>query len=185
MSHLKVRTEPLRGLLVIDIKRFGDERGFFEESFKNEALRALGIQENFIQDNMSLSAPGVLRGMHSQRRFTQGKWVRCLRGRIYDVAIDLRKGSETYGQHYGLELSESESVAFYIPPGFGHGFSVFSNEPALVLYKVTDKYDPESECGVHPLDPGLAIDWQKQPGVAAWSLSEKDQRLPLFSEYVP
>lgn len=179
---LTLKAEPIPGLKLVSIKRFGDARGFFEESFKVADLDSLGIQERFIQDNMSWSQPGVVRGLHIQRRFIQGKWIRCLRGRIFDVAVDVRLHSPTYGKWFGVELSESEATALYVPPGFLHGFSVPGPDHALVMYKVTDRYHAESEAGVHPLDPTLGIDWKGASG-GSWTLSDKDQKLPYFRDF--
>ncbi len=157
---------------------FKDERGFFKEVFKKSDFEANGIKENFVQDNISFSQKGVLRGLHFQHPpKAQGKLVTCLRGRIFDVAVDLRKGSPTFAKWVAVELSHENHALLYIPPGFAHGFQVLSEE-ALVCYKCTAEYAPELDSGILWNDPELAIDWPiKEP-----LLSPKDARLPKLSE---
>lgn len=146
-------------LLVIEPKVFGDSRGFFYESFNQKAFhQATGLDVHFVQDNHSRSAKGVLRGLHYQIKQPQGKLVRVVRGKVWDVAVDLRKSSTTFGQWYGMELSEENNRQFWVPPGFGHGFVVLS-DTADFLYKTTDYYAPEFERSLLWNDPALRIDW--------------------------
>ncbi len=146
-------------LLIIEPKVFGDSRGFFYESFNQKAFHvATGVNANFVQDNHSRSAKGVLRGLHYQIKQPQGKLVRVVRGKVWDVAVDLRKSSPTFGQWYGIELSEENNTQFWVPPGFAHGFVVLS-ETADFLYKTTDYYAPEFERSLLWNDPALDIDW--------------------------
>lgn len=156
---MKVTPTAIPDLLVVEPKVFGDARGFFFESFNRKAFRdATGIDADFVQDNHSRSARGVLRGLHYQLRQAQGKLVRVVRGSVYDVAVDVRKSSATFGRWVGLELSEENQRQLWIPPGFAHGFLVLSDS-ADFLYKTTDYYAPEHERCVAWNDPTLAIDW--------------------------
>jgi len=162
------------GLILVIPQVFGDERGFFKELFKESEFARGRIKERFVQDNLSFSQKGVLRGLHYQKEpKAQGKLVTCLRGEIFDVAVDIRRGSPTYGRWVGINLSAQNHYLFYIPPGFAHGFQVISEE-ALVLYKCTAEYAPEVEAGIIWNDPDLSIDWPiKNP-----LLSPKDQKWP-------
>lgn len=169
-------------VLVLTPKKFGDHRGFFSEVYSQPALEAAGIELSFVQDNHSLSAArGVLRGLHFQRPpFAQDKLVRVIRGSILDVAVDIRKGSPTYGNHVSAVLSAENWKQILVPVGFAHGFVTL--EPNTeVIYKVTARYAPESDAGVYFADPDLAIDW----GVAhdEATLSDKDKKLPRFAEF--
>ena len=147
------------GVFIIEPKVFGDARGFFFESFNQKAFQqATGLNIDFVQDNHSRSAKGVLRGLHYQIEQAQGKLVRVVRGAVFDVAVDLRKGSATFGQWVGAELSEDNKRQFWVPPGFAHGFLTLS-ESADFLYKTTDYYAPQHECCIAWNDPTLAIDW--------------------------
>ena len=160
-------------LLVIEPKVFGDARGFFYESFNQKAFNeATGLNLNFVQDNHSRSAKGVLRGLHYQIQQPQGKLVRVVRGSVFDVAVDIRKGSPTFGQWVGMELSEENHKQLWIPAGFAHGFMVTSDS-AEFLYKTTDYYAPEHERCMAWNDPALGIQW---PSTASPSLSAKDQQ---------
>lgn len=159
-------------LLLIEPTVFGDERGYFLESFNHAKFQqAVGRPVDFVQDNQSSSVQNVLRGLHYQIKKPQGKLVRVLSGKVFDVAVDIRKSSPTFGRYAGVELSESNHRQLWIPPGFAHGFVVMSNT-AVVLYKVTDYYDPQSERCIVWNDPQLSINW---PIASPPVLSIKDQ----------
>ena len=164
-------------VLIIEPKVFGDARGFFYESFNQRAFnQATGLNLQFVQDNHSRSAKGVLRGLHYQKDpHAQGKLVRCLKGRVYDVAVDIREGSPYFGRWMGIELSEENGLMFYVPRGFAHGFVVLSAD-ADFLYKCTAEYSPENDRGVVWNDPAIGIDWPVSEPV----LSPKDSALPLL-----
>jgi dTDP-4-dehydrorhamnose 3,5-epimerase len=168
-------------VLVFEPKVFGDERGFFMESFNERGFReATGRDERFVQDNHSRSARGVLRGLHYQLPpHAQGKLVRVVHGAVFDVAVDMRRSSATFGRWVGVELSEGNRRQLWIPPGFAHGFLVLSDS-ADFLYKTTDYYAPETEGAVRWDDPTLAIEWP-DAGVAP-QLSTKDQAAPLLAQ---
>ncbi|MGB9154696.1 MAG: dTDP-4-dehydrorhamnose 3,5-epimerase [Alphaproteobacteria bacterium] len=174
---MKVTPTKLEGLLILEPKVFGDARGFFLESYNAKTLRDVaGITENFVQDNHSRSAKCVLRGMHYQIRQPQGKLVRVVKGRVFDVAVDMRKSSPTFGQWDGIELSEDNHLQLWIPPGFAHGFVVLS-DVADFLYKTTDYYAPEHDRCLIWNDPAVGIKW---PIDFAPILSAKDAKgLPL------
>lgn len=175
---MKVTETNLKGVLLIEPKIFGDERGFFLESFQAERYREeAGIELPFVQDNHSRSRRGVLRGLHAQRRFPQGKLVRVARGEVFDVAIDIDPGSSTFGHWEGLVLSDTNARQLWIPPGYAHGFVVLS-DVADFEYKTTDFYHPEDEIGVIWNDPTAAIDWPIETPV----VSEKDMAWPRLSE---
>ncbi len=165
-------------LILVKPKVFGDERGFFMETYKASEFKKNGINYDFVQDNHSKSQKGVLRGLHYQLRpMEQGKLVRCIRGRIWDVAVDIRKGSPWYGKWVAVELSEENKLMLWIPPGFAHGF-VALEDNTEVIYKVTKEYSPELERGIIWNDPDIGIDWPvKNP-----KLSERDSRLPPLRE---
>jgi dTDP-4-dehydrorhamnose 3,5-epimerase len=170
---MKVTPTAIPDLLVLEPRVHGDARGFFLESFNRRAFReATGIDADFVQDNHSRSAQGVLRGLHYQLRQAQGKLVRVVRGSVYDVAVDIRKSSPTCGQWVGLELSEENQRQLWIPPGFAHGFLVLSAS-ADFLYKTTDYYAPEHERCIAWNDPALGVEWPQVPGGPR--LSAKDQ----------
>jgi dTDP-4-dehydrorhamnose 3,5-epimerase len=174
-----VETE-IPGLCIIEPKIFEDSRGYFFESYNAQKLEKEGINTVFIQDNQSKSAYGVIRGLHYQLApFAQTKLIRVLDGKIYDVVVDIRKGSPTFGKWMGIELSSENKKQFYIPKGFAHGFSVLS-ETAVVLYKCDTLYNPASERGIIYNDPALAIDW-KIPADKA-NLSQKDLLHPVLKE---
>lgn len=167
-------------LLILEPKVFGDSRGFFFESFNKRHFQDLtGIEAEFVQDNHSRSAQGVLRGLHYQIKQPQGKLVRVVRGKVFDVAVDLRRSSPTFGKWEGVELSEENNRQFWIPPGFGHGFVVLSDS-ADFLYKTTDYWAPEFERSIIWNDPDLSIDWQL--GGIVPQLSAKDKQGKLFKE---
>lgn len=171
---MKVTQTEISGLLIIEPKVFGDSRGFFYESFNKRRFSELtGIQAEFVQDNHSRSARGVLRGLHYQIKQPQGKLVRVVRGRVFDVAVDLRRASPTFGKWDGVELSEENQRQLWIPLGFGHGFVVLSDS-ADFLYKTTDYWAPEHERSILWNDPDLAIDWHLD-GLTP-QLSGKDQQ---------
>lgn len=171
---LKCTPTPLSGVLILEPSVFGDERGFFQESFNQRAFNdATGLALHFVQDNHSRSAKGVLRGLHYQRPpHEQGKLVRVARGSVFDVAVDIRRDSPTYGQWFGLELSDSNQRQLWIPPGLAHGFVTLSDSTDF-LYKTTDYYAPASELCIAWNDPTLAIDWPLP--AEAVSLSGKDR----------
>jgi dTDP-4-dehydrorhamnose 3,5-epimerase len=169
----------IEGLKIIEPKVFGDARGFFVETWNANTFAGLGIKANFVQDNHSRSGRGILRGLHYQLQQTQGKLVRVLHGEVYDVAVDMRKSSATFGQHVGVILNDQNKRMFWVPPGFAHGFVVLS-ESADFLYKCTDFYAPQFERSLLWNDPALGIDWQL--GGLTPVLSEKDkQGLPLLA----
>lgn len=165
------------GLYLIQPKVFGDSRGYFFESYNERDFWEAGLTMRFVQDNQSFSRRGVLRGLHFQKEHPQGKLVRVIQGEVYDVAVDIRPGSATYGTYYGLVLSGETQNQFYIPPGFAHGFVVLS-ETAIFAYKCTDYYHPEDEGGIRWNDPDLAIPWPLSDVL----VSPKDQALPFFKE---
>jgi dTDP-4-dehydrorhamnose 3,5-epimerase len=176
----QIRTTPIDGLLVIEPKVFADERGFFMESFKASDFAAFGITQDFVQDNHSKSRKGVIRGLHFQRApYAQGKLVRVTRGRVWDVAVDLRKGSPTFGTWCAVELSADNHLLFWIPEGFAHGFLALEDDTEL-LYKCTAEYNPTSDGGIRWNDPDIAVVWP-QIGVSPL-ISSKDAVLPLLKD---
>lgn len=181
---MQIHKTQLPGVLIIEPKIFKDSRGFFFETFNGTRYQECGINKNFVQDNISRSTQGVVRGLHYQLEKPQAKLVTVLRGKVFDVAVDVRQGSPTFGQWTGVELSDENHLQFYIPEGFAHGFSVLSPE-ADFLYKCSDYYHPQGEAGVIWNDPALNIDWK----VANPVLSEKDsQYKPLkdiSAEFLP
>ncbi|HLV24124.1 MAG TPA: dTDP-4-dehydrorhamnose 3,5-epimerase [Moheibacter sp.] len=181
---MKITETKLKGCFLIEPLVFEDARGYFFESYhQDKFLQNTGINMTFVQDNESKSKYGVVRGLHMQRGdFAQAKLVRTLKGSILDVAVDVRKDSPTFGQHFSIELNEDNKKQLFIPAGFLHGFSVLS-EKAVVYYKCNAVYDKSSEDGVNPLDAELNIDW-KIPA-EKMILSEKDQQAQYFSELTP
>lgn len=172
----------LDGVVIIEPKIFRDSRGYFFESFSQREFEEKVCKINFVQDNESMSSYGVMRGLHFQRPpFTQAKLVRCVKGAVLDVAVDIRKDSPTYGQHVAVELSEDNHYQMFIPHGFAHGFSVLS-ETAVFQYKCDQFYHPESDAGISILDKSLEIDWRIPTDKAI--LSDKDTRHPLFKDFV-
>ena len=182
MNNFTVKKTPIKDLVIIETKVFGDSRGFFMETYNQASFEELGLKMNFVQDNHSKSKKGVLRGLHFQTKHTQGKLVRVIKGRVYDVAVDLRKGSETFGQWYGIELSEENKLMFYVPEGFAHGFLTLDDETEFV-YRCTDLYAPEYDSGILWSDRTLNIDWKfEEFGINSEELtiSEKDQKQQEF-----
>jgi dTDP-4-dehydrorhamnose 3,5-epimerase len=177
---MNIETTPIKGLFIIIPTVFEDERGYFMESYNQQKLAEVGIHIPFVQDNQSFSKQGTLRGLHYQNPpFAQTKLVRVLEGEIMDVAVDLRKDSPTYGQHFAITLSAENKKQLLIPHGFAHGFSVVS-KTATVLYKCDQFYNKASEGGIRFDDPFLNIDWGIDLKTAI--VSEKDQILPLFKD---
>jgi dTDP-4-dehydrorhamnose 3,5-epimerase len=181
---MKITPQPIPDLRLIEPARFGDSRGFFSEVWKKSALEAAGIRAEFVQDNHSLSKEaGVLRGLHFQRPpHAQGKLVRCTRGRVLDVVVDIREGSPTYGQHGMAELSAENWRQLWVPRGFAHGFLTLEPD-CEVLYKVDAEYNREADGGIAWDDPALAIPWPVPPGGPI--LSDKDRKAPRLAELAP
>lgn len=177
---MKTHATPIAGIWIIEPQIFSDTRGYFFESYQKEKFQKLGIELEFIQDNESMSQKSTVRGLHFQSPpYAQGKLVRVVRGRVYDVCVDIRRGSPTYGKHFGIELSEQNHLMLWIPPGFAHGFSVLEDH-TIFQYKCTQIYHKESEGGILWNDPTLNINWKvNQPIV-----SEKDQKLPTFDTFI-
>lgn len=196
MGQIKVTNCSIEGLYIIEPAVHGDTRGYFMETYNRHDMEEAGLDMVFVQDNQSMSVKGVLRGLHFQKQHPQGKLVRVIRGRVFDVAVDLRADSATYGKWYGLELSEENKKQFYISPGFAHGFLVLSDS-AEFCYKCTDFYHPGDEGGLAWNDPAIGIVWPEvtgsYPGNAdatgyaladgtPLNLSEKDQHWSTLSE---
>jgi dTDP-4-dehydrorhamnose 3,5-epimerase len=174
------KTCHIPGLIIIEPNIFKDSRGYFFEAYNESVFQKNGINCSFVQDNQSKSSFGVIRGLHYQLHpFAQSKLVRVLSGSILDVAVDIRRGSPTFGQHLSMELSAENNKQFFIPPGFAHGFSVLS-DTAIVLYKCDALYNKQSEEGIKFNDGQLNIDWRVKPDDAV--ISDKDQQLPSFEE---
>ncbi|MDE6805607.1 MAG: dTDP-4-dehydrorhamnose 3,5-epimerase [Muribaculaceae bacterium] len=179
---MQVIKTALEGVLIIEPRMFKDARGYFFESYNKKAFdEAIGRKVDFVQDNESMSSRGVMRGLHFQRPpHAQAKLVRCVRGRVLDVAVDIRKGSPTYGRHVAVELSEENHRQFFIPRGFAHGFAVLS-DVAVFQYKCDNYYAPEADGGISIADESLGIDWQLDPSEAL--LSDKDMKHPLLKDF--
>ena len=179
---IEVKKTDIEGVLIIEPKVFGDARGYFLESFNaKEFAEKTGLNINFVQDNESMSSYGVMRGLHFQTPpYTQSKLVRCVKGAVLDVAVDIRKGSPTYGQHVAVELTEDNHRQFFVPRGFAHGFAVLS-ETAVFQYKCDNFYAPQADGGISILDESLGIDW-KIPTAKAL-LSEKDTKHDLLKDF--
>ena len=183
MEKLKKIPTSLPDIFIIEPTVFSDSRGFFYESYNRRDMELIGIRDNFVQDNQSCSAKGVVRGLHFQIRHPQGKLVRVLRGSIYDVVVDIRKGSPTFGKAIGFEISAQNFRMLWIPVGFAHGFLSLEDHTD-VLYKTTDFYNPEYDAGIRWNDPDLAINWPlAQYGISSAIISEKDAKLPLLKEF--
>lgn len=178
MSNFTFEETAIKGVYVIEQKVFGDHRGYFMETYSQQAFREAGLDYTFVQDNQSSSRKGVLRGMHFQKTYPQAKLVRVLKGEVFDVAVDLRKGSETYGKWVGCLLSGENKKQFLIPRGFAHGF-VVTSDYAEFAYKCDDFYHPEDEGGLIWNDPDVAVDW---PDVGEILLSEKDKKNPTLAQ---
>ena len=187
MGKIKVTSDcnGIEGLKVIEPAVFGDARGYFMETYNYNDFKEAGIDCEFVQDNQSSSTKGVLRGLHFQINFTQDKLVRVVNGEVFDVAVDLRKGSKTFGKWYGVVLSAENKKQFFIPKDFAHGFIVLSDE-AEFCYKVTDFYHPNDEGGLMWNDPEIGVEWPMPEGMTEKDLilSDKDKVHPSFSEYV-
>ena len=196
MGQIKVTKCPIEGLYIIEPAVHGDNRGYFMETYNRRDMEEAGLDLNFVQDNQSMSVKGVLRGLHFQKQYPQGKLVRAIKGRVFDVAVDLRAGSDTYGKWYGVELTEENKKQFYISEGFAHGFLVLS-ETAEFCYKCTDFYHPGDEGGLAWNDPAIGIQWPELTGTYSGSasaegytladgtplnLSEKDQKWSNIEE---
>ena len=182
MSQIKVTKCPIEGLYVIEPAVHGDHRGYFMETYSQRDMLEEGLDMVFVQDNQSMSRKGVLRGLHFQKEHPQGKLVRVIKGSVFDVAVDLRKHSPTFGKWYGVELTEENKKQFYIPEGFAHGFLVLSDE-AEFCYKCTDYYAPGDEGGLAWNDPSVGIAWPQVEGEqlsdgTPLNLSDKDSRWP-------
>lgn len=181
MGSIKVTTCDIEGLKVIEPQVFGDERGYFMETYNYQDYKALGIDMEFVQDNQSMSKKGVLRGLHFQINFPQDKLVRVVSGEVFDVAVDLREGSETFGQWYGVLLSAENKKQFFIPKNFAHGFVVLS-DTAEFSYKCTDFYHPNDEGGLLWNDKEIGVEWPI-PQDMELIISEKDQKWSGLLEY--
>jgi len=167
--------------MLIAPKVFGDHRGYFQESWNRKTFAEAGLRLDFVQDNLSFSRRGILRGLHFQNPNGQGKLVHVLQGEVYDVAVDIRRGSPTFGRSFGARLSADNHLQMYVPPGFAHGFSVLS-ETALFAYKCTEFYDPAAEHSLRFDDPDLGIPW---PLEQAPTLSAKDQAAHRLKDFPP
>lgn len=177
---MRIITTSLEGLFIIEPDVFKDDRGFFMETYHHNRYTASGIHRNFVQDNISFSVKGTLRGLHFQVKHSQAKLVQVITGEIFDAVVDIRPGSVTFGQWAGFDLSEHNKRQLFIPEGFAHGFCVLS-EIALCLYKCSDHYNPDDEGGILWSDPAIGIDWPvKNPIV-----SEKDMNYPLLGDLLP
>jgi dTDP-4-dehydrorhamnose 3,5-epimerase len=174
---MKITKFFIDGLLLIEPDVYKDDRGYFLESYNTKKYQEIGINEIFVQDNEAQSKFGILRGLHFQKgKFAQGKLVRVVRGRVLDVAVDIRKNSTTFGKYVALELSSENKLQFWIPPGFAHGYAVLS-DISIFQYKCTQLYSKENEGGILYNDPHLGINWKISNPI----LSEKDKKLPLLS----
>ena len=196
MGQIKVTKCPIEGLYIIEPAVHGDSRGYFMETYSLRDMQEAGLSMTFVQDNQSMSVKGVLRGLHFQKQYPQGKLVRVIKGRVFDVAVDLRADSKTYGKWYGVELTEENRKQFYISEGFAHGFLVLS-DTAEFCYKCTDFYRPGDEGGLAWNDPAIGIQWPEvtgsYPGNAEsqgytladgtpLNLSEKDQNWQCLAD---
>lgn len=187
MAEFKKVETPIEGLFVVEPTVFGDARGFFMETYAKREFDALaGAEVEFVQDNHSKSRRGVLRGLHFQTRHAQGKLIRVVAGAVYDVAVDLRAGSPTYGRWHGVELSAENKRQFYVPAGFAHGFLTLADDTEF-LYKCTDYYHPEFDGGVRWNDPQIGVDWRLaeygfDPSSEGLLLSAKDRAQPWLAE---
>ena len=182
MGKITVETCHIEGLKVITPTVFGDSRGYFMETYNYNDYKEAGIPDEFVQDNQSASKRGVLRGLHFQKEFPQGKLVRAIRGEVFDVAVDLREGSATFGQWFGVILSEDNKKQFFVPKGFAHGFLVLS-EYAEFAYKCTEFYHPNDEGGLMYNDPEIGVEWPIPEDMEV-ILSERDQKWSGLSAYI-
>ena len=182
MSQIKVTKADIEGLYVIEPTVHGDARGYFMETYNFNDMKENGLDMIFVQDNQSCSTKGVLRGLHFQKEYPQGKLVRVIKGEVFDVAVDLRKGSETYGKWFGVRLSDENKKQFFIPKGFAHGFLVVSDYAEFV-YKCSDFYHPGDEGGIAYNDPEIGVEWPTEENMEL-ILSEKDTKWSGLSDYV-
>ena len=180
MGKLKVTKCDIEGLAIIEPEVHKDNRGYFVETYNQKDMEKAGLNMKFVQDNQSMSTKGVLRGLHRQMEYPQGKLVRVIRGEVFDVAVDLREGSPTYGQWHGVILSEENMKQYYIPEGFAHGFLVLS-DVAEFTYKVTDFFHPGDEQGIMWNDPDIGVEWPI-PEDMEIILSEKDKNWPALKD---
>ena len=180
MGQIKVTKTDIPGLIIIEPTVHGDNRCYFMETYNENDMKEAGLDVRFVQDNQSMSKKGVLRGLHFQKQYPQGKLVRVIRGAVYDVALDLRKDSPTFGKWHGVELTAENKKQFYLPAGFAHGFLVLSDE-AEFCYKATDFYHPNDEGGIMWNDPEIGVEW---PEVEEILLSEKDKVNMTLKEFV-
>lgn len=176
MGQIKVTETPMKGLYVIEPTVHTDSRGYFMETYNQREMHEAGLTMHFVQDNQSRSTKGVLRGLHFQKTHPQGKLVWVIRGSVFDVAVDIRSGSETYGQWYGIELTEENKKQFYISEGFAHGYLVLS-DVAEFCYKVTDFWHPGDESGIAWNDPDIGIVWQQITGAYQGTASANSYRM--------
>lgn len=196
MGQIKVTKTPIEGVCVIEPTVHGDRRGYFTEIYNKRDMAEFGLDMEFVQDNQSMSTKGVLRGLHFQKHFPQGKLVRVIKGRVFDVVVDLRQNSDTYGKWFGIELTAENHKQLYIPKGFAHGFLVLSDE-AEFCYKVTDFYHPNDEGGLAWNDPEIGIEWPEIVGEykgtsdsdgytlkdgTPLNLSDKDKKNPVLKD---
>ena len=181
MGQIRVTKLEIPGLCLIEPAVHGDSRGYFMETYNQRDMQEAGLDMVFVQDNQSMSVKGVLRGLHYQKNFPQGKLVRVVRGAVYDVAVDLRKNSPTYKKWYGVELSAENKKQFYIPEGFAHGFLVLTDE-AEFCYKVTDFWHPNDEGGLLWNDPEIGVEWPLDRIDGEPLLSDKDRINPTVAE---
>lgn len=187
MGKLRITPcEPIEGLYIIEPQVFGDERGYFFESYNERDMHEAGLDLRFVQDNESMSQQGVLRGLHYQIRHPQGKIVRALQGRVFDVVVDIREGSKTFGRWFGVELNDENHRQLYISPGFAHGYLTLSKK-AVFAYKVTDFYHPEDEGGLLWNDPDIGIHWPEVDGLHLTDgtpllINVRDQKWPGIAD---
>ncbi|MCR5721592.1 MAG: dTDP-4-dehydrorhamnose 3,5-epimerase [Lachnospiraceae bacterium] len=182
MGKLTVEKTDIEGVLIITPEVREDARGYFMETYQKKDFEAVGVNVEFVQDNQSASRKGVLRGLHFQKQFPQDKLVRVIKGAVYDVCVDLREGSKTFGKWVGVELSEDNKKQFFIPKGFAHGFLVLSDYAEFV-YKCSDFYHPNDEGGIAYNDPDIAVKWPMEEGLEL-IMSEKDTKWGGLKEYV-
>jgi dTDP-4-dehydrorhamnose 3,5-epimerase len=180
MGNFTLRSLPIEGLLLIEARKYGDDRGFFMEMYNEESFRELGLALKFVQDNRSRSRKGTLRGLHFQKKHPQGKLVCVTSGEVFDVAVDLRGSSKTFGRWVGVNLTGGRGTLFYIPPGFAHGFYVLS-DIADFMYKCTDFYRPDDEGGLLWDDPAVGIEWPVD-GASSLVMAEKDKSYPVLRD---
>ena len=180
MGKFDFQKTEIEGVYIIGPQVFGDNRGYFMETYNADEFKEAGLDMTFVQDNQSKSKKGVLRGLHFQTQHSQGKLVRVIKGEVFDVAVDLRKNSKTYGKWVGVKLSDENKKQFYIPEGFAHGFLVLSDEAEFV-YKCTDLYHPEFEGGIAWNDPEVGIEWPTA-GIEELTFSDKDKKWKTLTE---